>query len=111
MEKHEIFAKNLAAIQAYRGQSLEEFALDLGIPKTTLRSVRASGNTTLNTALLIAEGLGVSLDSLVGDAALPEKTQLTRYLIQSFDRLQTLSPKEREEVFRHFHQILAVICP
>lgn len=110
MEKYEIFAKNLATIQAYRGQSLEEFALDLGIPKTTLRSVRTSGNTTLNTALLIAEGLGVSLDSLVGDAALPEKTQLTRCLIQSFDRLQTLSPNEREEVLRHFHQILAVIC-
>lgn len=110
MEKSEIFAKNLAAIQAYRGQSWDELAQELGIPKTTLRSVRASGNTTLNTAILIAEGLGVSLDSLVGDAALPEKTQLARYLIQSFDRLQTLSPNKREEVLRHFHQILEVIC-
>lgn len=87
MEKHEIFAKNLAAIQAYRGQSLDEFALDIGIPKSTLQSVRASGNTTLNTALLIAEGLGMSLDSLVGDAAFPEKTQLARHLIQSLDCL------------------------
>ena len=110
MEKHKIFANNLAAIQAYRGQSLDEFALDLGIPKSTLQSVRTSGNTTLNTALLIAEGLGVSLDSLVGDTALSEKTQLARHLIQSLDGLRALSTSEREEVLLHFHRILEVIC-
>lgn len=111
MEKHKIFAKNLAAIQAYRGQSLGEFALDIGIPKSTLRSVRTNGNTTLNTAVLISEGLGMSLDSLVGDTKLPEKTQLARHLIQSLDCLRVLSPSEREEVLLHFHRILEVICP
>ena len=110
LDKNEIFAKNLAAIQAYRGQSLEEFALDIGMAKSTLRSIRVSGNTTLNTALLISERLGLSLDSLVGDAALPEKTQLTRHLIRSFDCLRTLSPEKREEVLLHFHRILEVIC-
>ena len=66
MEKHEIFAKNLEAIRTYRNQSVGEFSKELGIPKSTLQAVRNSGHTTLDTAIRIADGLGLPLDDLTG---------------------------------------------
>ena len=100
MEKHEIFAKNLETIRRYRNQSVGEFSREIGIPKSTLQSVRNSGNTTLDTALRIADGLGLPLD----------KTDLVWYLLQSVDWLRGLSKQEQEEVVYHFQRILEVIC-
>lgn len=110
MEKHEIFAMNLTAIQKDHGQSLQMFADQLNMSKSTLQSVCASGNTTLDTAARIADGLGLPLDSLVGDAALPEKIRLVRSLIQSVEWFRILSPSEQEEVLNHFQRILEVMC-
>ena len=108
LEKHEIFAKNLETIRRYRNQSVGEFSREIGIPKSTLQSVRNSGNTTLDTALRIADGL--PLDSLTSDSRLAEKADLVWYLLQSVDWLRGLSKQEQEEVVYHFQRILEVIC-
>ena len=110
LEKHEIFAKNLETIRRYRNQSVGEFSREIGIPKSTLQSVRNSGNTTLDTALRIADGLGLPLDSLTSDSRLAEKADLVWYLLQSVDWLRGLSKQEQEEVVYHFQRILEVIC-
>lgn len=110
MEKHEIFAMNLAAIQKENGQSLKVFAHELDMAKSTLQSVCASGHTTLDTAVRIADALGLPLDSLVGDTDLPKKTRLVRGLVQSVDWFWVLSPDEQEEVLDHFQRILEVMC-
>lgn len=109
LEKHEIFAKNLEKIREFNGQSLAEFAAEVGIPKSTLQSVRISGHTTLDTAIRISEGLGIPLDSLTGDAALAEKLDVIRYLLRPIDWFQVLSPDEQEEVILHFRKILEVL--
>ena len=108
MEKHEIFAKNLEAIRKFNGQSLAEFAIEAGIPKSTLQSVRISGHTTLDTAIRIAEGLGLSLDSLIGDEHFAEKLDIVQYLLQGLERFQTLSASEQDEVILHIRKILEV---
>lgn len=110
MKKHELFALNLVALQKYRGQSLGELAEDIGVAKSTLQSVRSGGHTSLDTALRIADGLGLPLDSLTGDGTLPEKIRLAQCLLQSVDWFRALSPDEQEEVLRHFQRILEVIC-
>lgn len=110
MDKHELFAKNLEAIREANGQSLAEFAKEVGIPKSTLQSVRISGNTTLNTAIRIAEGLGLPLDSLIGDNHLAKKLDVVQYLLQGLDWFRTLSSEEQEEVILHIRGIVEVIC-
>ena len=110
LEKHEIFAKNLEAIRKYRNQSVGEFSKELGIPKSTLQAVRNSGHTTLDTAIRIADGLGLPLDDLTSDSRLAEKADLVGHLLQSAEWRRGLSRRDREEIVRHFQRILEVIC-
>lgn len=110
MRSPELFGKNLETIREFNGQSLAEFAQEAGIPKSTMQSVRLSGNTTLDTAIRIADGLGLPLDSLVGDGQIPEKIDLTRHLLKSVGWLRSLSAAEQEEVLLHFRRILEVAC-
>lgn len=110
LERHEIFAKNLETIREINGQSIEEFAEEIGLPKSTLQSIRLSGNTTLDTAMRIADGLGLSLDSLTGDSRVPEQIDLVRHLLKSIAWMRELSAGEQETVAEHFHKILEVVC-
>ena len=67
MEHCQNFAANLNAIRRLRNLSLSEFSRELGIPKSTLQSILADGNTSLHTALYIADSLNVPLSSLTGE--------------------------------------------
>ena len=109
MERHEIFAKNLEEIRKINHQSLAEFALEAGVPKSTLQSVRLSGHTTLDTAIRIADGLGLPLDSLTGDDRLGEKIDIVQYLLRSVGWFRDLSAEEQGEVLEHFRKILEVL--
>jgi len=106
----EQFGKNLEAIREFNGQSLAEFAEEAGVAKSTMQSVRVSGHTTLDTAIRIADGLGLSLDSLTGDSRAPEKIDLVRRLLESVAWFQKLSPAERETVAEHVQKIVEVVC-
>lgn len=108
MKKHEIFARNLETIRKINGQSLAEFAQEIGVPKSTLQSIRLSGHTTLDTATRIADGLNLPLDSLVGDVQLSEKLDIAEYLLRTVDWFRTLSSSEQEETILHFRNILEV---
>lgn len=111
MEKHEIFAKNLEALRKLRSQSLAEFAEEVGVPKSTLQSVRVSGHTTLDTALRIADGLNLPLDSLVSDGRFVEKLDVVQYLLRGLDWFQRLPAGEQEAVTLHIRKILEVFLP
>lgn len=110
MRSPELFGKNLEAIREFNGQSLAEFAQEAGVPKSTMQSIRISGNTTLDTAIRIANGLCLPLDGLAGDELLPEKLDLTRHLLKTIHWFQALSSSEREEVVYHFQKVLEVVC-
>ncbi len=110
MKKHEIFAQNLELLRKLNDRSVGEFAKDIGIAKSTLQSVRLSGHTTLDTATRIADGLGLPLDSLVGDDRMAEKAGIIGHLIKTVCWFQVLSSSEQEEVLYHFQKVLEVVC-
>ncbi len=110
LDKHKIFLRNLEAIRKINGQSLAEFAKEAGIPKSTLQSVRVNGSTTLDTAIRIADALGLPLDSLIGDEQMPRKADLVQHILTSVGWFQGLSSGEQEEVLLHFCRILEVVC-
>lgn len=109
MEKHKTFAKNLEAIRIYRGQSVSEFAKAAGLPKSTFQSVRANGHTSLDTAVRISDGLGLSLDSLTSDNGLAEKIDIVQQLLQAVEWFRALSSEDQEKVAAHFRGILEVL--
>lgn len=109
MEKHKIFARNLEIIRKINGQSIAELAKDIDIPKSTLQSVRMSGNTTLDTAVRIADGLRLPLDSLTSDQNLAEKVDIVQHLLQSVEWFRDLSADDQDEVLLHFRRILEVL--
>lgn len=109
MEQHEIFARNLEIIRKINGQSIAELAKDIDIPKSTLQSVRMSGNTTLDTAVRIADGLQIPLDSLIRDQNLAEKVDIVQHMLQAIEWFRGLSTDEQDEVLLHFRRILEVL--
>lgn len=109
MDKHQIFSKNLMALQSFRQQSLGEFSEEIGIPKSTLQSVLAHGNTTLDTAIRISDGLNLPLDTLISDELACTKLDVAQYLLQSLDWFCTLSPEEQNAVTFHIRAVLEVI--
>ena len=109
MENHNTFAKNLEAIRIYKGQSVSEFAQAAGLPKSTFQSVRTNGNTTLDTTIRISDGLGIPLDSLVGDSGLAEKIDIVQQLLRAVEWFRTLSSDDQEKVAAHFRGILEVL--
>ena len=109
MDRHWNFIKNLEAIQRINGQSLAEFAQEIGIPKSTLQSVLEQGNTTLYTAIRISDGLDLPLDALVNDELLAPKVDIARYLLQNLDWFHSLTVEDQETVILHLGKILEVI--
>ena len=109
MDKHQNFAKNLAAIRNAREESLVEFSKELGVPKSTLQAILGDGNTTLNTALRISERLNIPLDDLVNDETLSHKFDVFHNLLNSLSWYSSLSKEQRERVQYHLYQILEVI--
>lgn len=61
----ERFSSNLQSIRKAKNASLTEFAQEIGIAKSTIQSVIKDGNTTLNTAISIANAFDMTLDELV----------------------------------------------
>lgn len=109
LDKTRIFAKNLNALRKSHGWSVGDMATHAGIPKSTMQTALTSGRTTLDTAMRIADGLGLSLDSLVSDDLLVQKISTTQYLLQAVEWFQALSDSEQEEVAQHVQRILELI--
>ena len=110
MDKHEIFAKNLSAIKEINGQSLGEFAQEIGIPKSTLKSALETGNTTLDTAIRISDGLNVPLDELLSDELLARRLDTLQRVLQYLEWFSVLPAQDQKEVLFHLQKILEVMC-
>lgn len=102
-------SKNLKAFRAARGLSMTGFASELGISKSTLQSIMASGNTTLDTAERIAASLGVPQVELLFDDRLPQKSNAARWLLQGTAWYASLSRDAQTEVAECIHRIMEVV--
>ena len=109
MVKSNNLSNNLKAYQQLRDSSLTEFSEELGIPKSTLRAVMRDGNTTLDTAIRLAEGLGVSLDELVYDERLPDRIGLAQLLLRGLGWYASLPDDTRTAVAFHIGEILKAV--
>lgn len=110
MDKHEIFARNLNRIKAINGQSLGEFAQEIDIPKSTLKSALETGNVMLDTAIRISDGLNVPLDELLSDEPLAQRLDALQRVLQYLEWFSVLPAEDREEVLFHLQKILEVMC-
>lgn len=109
MEHCQNFAANLNAIRRSRNVSLSEFSRELGIPKSTLQSILADGNTSLHTALYIAENLGVPLSSLTGEIIPNKSMDAILSLINCLEWYNNLSGEKRNIVTFHVRAIVEVL--
>ena len=73
MEKTNHLSDNLRAYQYAQGKSLAELSMEFGIARSTVQSVMADGNTTLDTLIRIACAMHCSLDEL---AASPQNKRM-----------------------------------
>lgn len=102
------FARTLAAIFRNSRQTLTEFSQGLGVPKTTMKEVLKNGNTSLNTALHIAQSLGVPLSALTGEVKWKEGTDPLEAMLSFFDWFNDLGMNQ-DKIAKHIGGILDLL--
>ena len=103
------FAKNLEAIRKINNANLTEFSEELDIPKSTLQDILKDGNTSLHTALHIAEHLNIPLSTLTGGMVPVDKPDVLTILLRYFAWFDRLSKEEQKTVAAHFRSIMEVV--
>ena len=100
------FKNNLILLQELRGLSLSEYAAELGIPKSTLQSILADGNTSLHTAIQISNRMQMPLDSLLGDDIPPEKHELLLSCLRFLTWFASLTAEKQRTVLLLMEELL-----
>lgn len=98
MKEQNYMAKNLRSYKELRKLTMKEFADELGIPLSTLRTVLKEGNTTLHTAIQISRRLGISLDMLTSDHDFPDKLFFMDQMQRTASWFSSL-PADKKDVF------------
>ena len=108
-EKHKNMAKNLKNMRKARGLSLAEFSKELDIPKSTLQSVLADGQTSLNTAIRISEKLRIPLDVLTSGMLSAEQVRVMDGLLSGVEWFSQLPPDKQKETGEHIYALIRII--
>lgn len=108
-EKHENFAENLRNLRAMFGLSMSEFSKELDIPKSTLQTVLATGQTTLNTAIRISESLGIPLDVLTDRSMTSNQFKMLERLLYQFDWYLKLSESQQRDVCFYISALIKLV--
>ncbi len=109
MDKHENFKKNIRMILQAEHLSIAELSRKTGVPRTTIQSVLRDGQTTLNTALRIADGLGIPFSVLTDSTPEAEQRQLLHELFSLFGWFNQLSSSDQQIILEHMRPILEVL--
>lgn len=110
MEKRNHLSDNLKAYQKARSLSMAEFSEELGIPKSTMQSIMAEGNATMDTVLRLSERLGVPLDKLVHDEHLSENLGLAQWLLRGLEWYTALPQEKQTAVAFHVNELLKAVA-
>ncbi len=73
----------------------------IGYSKSTLQDILKDGNTSLHTALHIAEQLNIPLSALTGEVIPRENLTALSALLQSFGWLNSLTEEDQKVVADH----------
>ena len=111
MERKNNLSENLKAYQElyWKNKDAGEFSSEFHIPKSTFRSIIDSGNTTLYTAIRIADGLGITLDELVFGEAPTQSLGQMQWFLQGTDWFAKLSPEKQRSALYHMGEIMKII--
>ena len=108
MERTNNLSSNLKAYQTTRGKNLAEFSAELGIPRSTVQSAMAEGNTTLDTLIRMAVALQVTLDELVFGSVPAKADKLLRFL-RPLHWFASLSLEKQTRFRYHLGEILKLL--
>lgn len=100
-EKQKNLAENLSNLRIARGLSYAEFSKELDIPKATLQSVLADGQTTLHTAVHISEKLSVPIDVLISKRFSPQQIRDFDGFLSGFGWFDRLNREQQDAVCHH----------
>lgn len=103
------FAKSLEAIRKINNTSLADFSEELDIPKSTLQDILKDGNTSLHTALHIAEHLNIPLSSLTSETIPTENLDVLKALLKYFEWYTLLSAEDQRAVAGHIRAIMEIL--
>lgn len=98
MKEYNHLAQNLKNYRAVKNLTMKEMSNELDIPEATLRNVMKEGNATLDTAIRISKGLGISMDMLVSDADLPDKLIVLKQIQWAGSWLAKLPPEKSDKI-------------
>lgn len=104
------FSNNIKNLRIAKNFTLEEFADEIGVGKTTLQDIEnGKSNSTLDTILKIADRLGMNPLLLLTNFQTSEEYILTMIIVQSIDRFCDLSETQQIEVVGHIRSIINLI--
>lgn len=103
------FAKSLEAIRKVNNANLTEFSEELDIPKSTLQDILKDGNTSLHTALHIADRLNVPLSTLTSDAIPAENLDVLAAFLKCFDWFSRLPREEQDAAVTHIRALMELL--
>ncbi len=109
MDKTNNLAKNLELIRKSQNESLAEFSERIGIPRSTLQSIMAEGNTTLDTAIRISEALNVPIDTLLNDENMENKLEIVQWVLEGSIWFNALPDDKKMGIKYHMEGLLEVL--
>ena len=111
MKRTNNLSSNLINYRNKRGISNREFAEEIDISESTLRSIiERDGNTSLHTLLNISDKMGVSLDELVTNKSLPDQMLILDLIEHSAILTSALTPEQKAEVAKLAKELVDVLC-
>ena len=109
MDKCQNIANNVKDILKQQGKTMTEFSEEIGISRTTLQSISKRKNMSLNTAILIADGLGIPIDILAKNEHICTTFNMAEMWVQCMECYAAL-PQEKQSVFLyHFTKGMEVL--
>ena len=104
------FSNNIKNLRIKRNCTLEEFADEIGVGKTTLQDIEnGKSNSTLDTIEKIANNLNINSLLLLTDFQAPEKYIPTMIILQSISGFCNLSEAKQLEISRHVNSIIDLL--
>lgn len=104
-ENPNYFASNLSLIREFHGWSMSRFAKETSVPKSTLQSVLAKGQSNLDTALCIARHLGIPLDILTNTLLSPQDIKVVHSIFHMFGWYSQLTNEGQREASMCFQSL------
>ena len=98
-------SKKLKAYRISRGMTQAEFALEIGISKSTLQEIEHGKSPTLETLSCIASHLNIPAAVLLSDSVPPTQLNVIAQLVQGFDWFAQCSSQEQDQLLRALEQV------